>query len=183
MRTRAGCPWTATLSSPFVGLPTAAGNGPGAFEYCVAANRGAARTGTIALAGRSIEIPQPGYDLPPGDCQPTATSLCLLGKQFEIRLAFRVPTVAQGAARSTPRSDSFGYFTFLDPKSPEVLLEMVDGRPVNQHFWLLYGALSNADYVVTATDTTTGDTQFYCNPNGTFRSVGDAVAFPRPAPQ
>ncbi len=122
VRTQAGCPWTATSSTPFIGLLNGAGKGPGAFEYCVAANRGADRSGAIAVAGRSIEIPQPGDDLPPGDCQPTSTSLCLLG------------------------------------------------------------ALSNVDYVVTATDTTTGETQLYCNPSGTFRSVGDAAAFPRPGP-
>ena len=183
VRTQAGCPWTAAASTPFVGLLNATGRGPGAFEYCVAANRGEDRSGEIAIAGRSIEIPQPGDRLPPGGCRATSTSLCLLGRRFEVRVAFRVPGVAQGVAASTPLDDGFGYFTFLDPKSPEILLEMVDGRPASRSFGIFYGALSNADYVVTATDTTTGDTQLYCNPNGTFRSVGDAVAFPRPSPR
>ncbi len=182
VQTQAGCPWTATTSSPFIGLLTAtARTGPGDFDFCMAANRGADRTGTIAITGESIEVFQSGFDLPPGECQATPTSLCLLGKQFEIRLAFRTPAVPKGVGTSKRLNDSSGYFTFFDPKNPEILLKMVDGRPVNDHFWFFYGALSNVGYAVTVTDTTTGEMQLYCNPSGTFRSVGDAAAFPPPS--
>ncbi|HEY2737156.1 MAG TPA: PKD domain-containing protein, partial [Thermoanaerobaculia bacterium] len=124
VQTQAGCPWTATTSSPFVGLLTAtARTGPGDFDYCMAANRGADRTGTITITGESIEIPQSGFDLPPGECQATPTSLCLLGKQFEIRLAFRTSAVPKGVGTSKRLNDSSGYFTFFDPKNPEILVK------------------------------------------------------------
>ncbi len=180
VQTRADCTWTAKTSTPsFVRLLGAAsGQGSGKFDYYVAANRGADRTGVIAIANGSVEIHQPGFNLL-GACQPTVTSLCLLENRFEVRVAFRL-SGNNGVAQSVQLDQSYGYFTFFDPTNPEIVLKMLDGRPVNGHFWLFYGALSNVDYVVTATDTTTGETQFYCNPNGTFKSVGDALAFPSP---
>jgi hypothetical protein len=42
---------------------------------------------------------------------------------------------------------------------------------------VFYGALSNVDYTLTVTDTTTGTVKTYHNPAGQFASVGDTQAF------
>jgi hypothetical protein len=184
VRTPEGCRWTVTTPDPFVRFPAIpTGKGSGSFEYCVAANRGATRYATFEILGADssaeLELSQSGFDPPLEGCQPGATSLCLLGNQFEVRLAFSTSSV-QGAGNSVQLNQRAGYFTFFDSTNPEILLKMIDGRPVNNHFWLFYGALSSVGYVITATDTVTGEAAFYCNPTGTFRSWSDTLAFPRP---
>jgi hypothetical protein len=42
---------------------------------------------------------------------------------------------------------------------------------------VFYGALSNLEYDITVTDTTTGNTKTYHNPLGTTASLADVNAF------
>jgi hypothetical protein len=48
---------------------------------------------------------------------------------------------------------------------------------VNGHFWLFYGALSDVQYTLTVTDTSSGAVRTYTNPAGQFASVADTAAF------
>ena len=59
----------------------------------------------------------------------------------------------------------------------EVVLKVLDGRPVNGKFWVFYGALSNVEYTLTVTDTQTGVEKTYFNPLGRLASVADTGAF------
>ena len=54
---------------------------------------------------------------------------------------------------------------------------MLDGRAVNGHHWVFYGALSNVEYTITVTDHETGEMRPYFNPLGVFGSLGDTEAF------
>jgi len=182
--TQNGCPWQAVASDAFIKFSAAAsGKGSGAFEYCVAANRGAERQGKIEIAaGVMIDVPQAGFDPAPVGCHQNDTTLCLLNGRFEVRAAFRGFSLEHGVGRLRSLSGGSGYVTFFNPANLEVLLKMIDGRTLNDHFWLFYGSLSNVGYVITASDTETGEVNFYCNPTGTFRSVGDTLAFPPPEP-
>ena len=65
----------------------------------------------------------------------------------------------------------------FDSSNVEVILKVLDGRPVNQKFWVFYGALSNVEYTLTVTDTQTGAVKIYKNPSGQFGSVADTGAF------
>lgn len=47
--TGSGCPWTASSDSAWLTISPAAGTGSSALQYVIAANSGAARTGTVAL--------------------------------------------------------------------------------------------------------------------------------------
>jgi hypothetical protein len=42
---------------------------------------------------------------------------------------------------------------------------------------VFYGALSNVEYTITVTDTSTGKTRTYFNPSGQLASVADTAAF------
>jgi len=53
----------------------------------------------------------------------------------------------------------------------------LDGRALNQAFWVFYGALSSVEYTLTVTDTQTGLTRRYVNPSGQLASVGDTNGF------
>ncbi len=58
-----------------------------------------------------------------------------------------------------------GLFWFFDPTNPELLIKVLNGCPINQHFWVYYSAGTNVGLHVTVTDTTTGHTVTYTNPD------------------
>ena len=58
----AGCPWTATTSAAWITITSgASGTGNGTVIYSVAINTGAARTGTLTIAGLSCLVMQAAY--------------------------------------------------------------------------------------------------------------------------
>ena len=71
-----------------------------------------------------------------------------------------------------------GYFWFFDPANVEVIVKVLDGRGVNGHVWVFYGALSNVEYTLTVTDTQTGLATRYFNPLG---PASRASATPTPS--
>jgi hypothetical protein len=70
-----------------------------------------------------------------------------------------------------------GYFWFFRSDNVELVIKVLDGRNVNGHFWVFYGALSDVQYTITVTDTQTGAAKTYTNPSGTLASVADTSAF------
>jgi hypothetical protein len=52
------CAWTAASSVPWITLATGSGSGEANLRYTVAANTGAARTGTLTVAGASVTVSQ-----------------------------------------------------------------------------------------------------------------------------
>jgi hypothetical protein len=82
-----------------------------------------------------------------------------------------------GAGTAVPLTPDSGYFWFFNPANVELAIKVLDGRPVNGHFWVFYGALSNVEYTITVTDTQTGAVRTYRNPAHQFASRGDTAAF------
>src|SRR5262249_39326423 len=82
-----------------------------------------------------------------------------------------------GLAKATPRTDDTASFWFFTSSNVELMLKVLDGRPVNGNYWVFYGALSNVEYTVRVTDTRTGSVRRYANPSGAFASVADTSAF------
>ncbi len=59
--TTSGCSWTAASNQSFVSVTNgASGTGSGTVSYTVAANTGAARNGTITIAGQTFNVQQAG---------------------------------------------------------------------------------------------------------------------------
>jgi hypothetical protein len=54
---------------------------------------------------------------------------------------------------------------------------VLDGRAVNGHFWVFYGALSDVSYTITVTDTVTGISRTYHNDLHQLASRADVTAF------
>jgi ELWxxDGT repeat protein len=69
------------------------------------------------------------------------------------------------------------YFWFFAAGNVETVLKVIDGRSLNGHLWVFYGALSDVQYTLTVTDTATGATRTYDNPAGQFASIADTTAF------
>ena len=110
-------------------------------------------------------------------CQPSPTNLCLNGGRFKVEVTWRTPDGRTGPGRAVSLTPDTGYFWFFDPANVETVIKVLDGRSLNAHFWIFYGALSNVEYTLTVTDTQTGLIRHYFNPVGQFGSVGDTQAF------
>jgi hypothetical protein len=111
-------------------------------------------------------------------CAPDVTTLCLNAGRFQVRVNWSVPSQGtSGAGMAVPLTSDTGYLWFFSSNNVELVIKVVDGRVVNNKFWVFYGALSDVQYTITVTDTQTGATRTYNNPSGTLASVADTAAF------
>ncbi|HEY0781628.1 MAG TPA: ELWxxDGT repeat protein, partial [Thermoanaerobaculia bacterium] len=127
-----------------------------------------------SLSGREL------WALPLGGepaCVPTDTALCLQGGRFRVEATYWDSTGASFSGHTMALSADTGAFWFFDAANLEVAVKVLDGRPIDGHFWVFYGALSDVEYALTVTDTETGLSRVYQNPAGRLASVGDTTAF------
>jgi subtilase family serine protease len=111
-------------------------------------------------------------------CTPDSTSLCLNGGRFRVTASWKNNgTGDSGHGHAVPLTGDTGYFWFFTDNNIELVVKALDGRPVNGKYWLFYGALSDVEYSIDVTDTTTGLTRSYFNPQGRQASVADTSAF------
>ena len=110
-------------------------------------------------------------------CEPSATRLCLQRDRFAVEATWRDFQGNTGVGTAVRLTPDTGYFWFFRETNVEVVLKALDGRALNGHFWVFYGALSNVEYTLTVTDMETGTEVSYPNPSGRFASVGDTLAF------
>ncbi len=80
-----------------------------------------------------------------------------------------------GVGRSLARDTST--FWFFQPSNIELMVKILDGRSINGHFWIFYGALTDVGFTLSIVDSVTGESKSYTNPLGNFASVGDLTAF------
>jgi ELWxxDGT repeat protein len=113
----------------------------------------------------------------PSGCLPSDTRLCLNDGRYKVEATWRTAQGRSGSGKAVPLSLDTGYFWFFDPANVETVVKVLDGRGLNGHAWVFYGALSNVEYTLTVTDTLTGLTRRYFNPQGTLASVGDTQGF------
>jgi lysyl endopeptidase len=125
-------------------------------------------------AGETAVVAPPGAEK--GSCAPGSSTLCLLGRRFAVGMSWMNQFSGQsgaGAARSL--SDLSGLFTFTDPSDVELVVKVV---PFTNEISFYYGSLSNLEWEITVTDTTSGAVKTYSNPAGTYCGGLDADAFP-----
>ncbi len=110
-------------------------------------------------------------------CQAGPSELCLSGGRFALTARWQDFSGNTGTGSAVPLTDETGYFWFFDASNVETVIKVIDGRGLNGHFWVFYGALSDVQYTLTVTDTVTGNVKTYTNPAGQFASVADTTAF------
>lgn len=112
-------------------------------------------------------------------CTPDGTTLCLNSSRFQVRVAWEAPSLGtSGTGKAVKLTSDTGYFWFFTSNNVELMIKVVDGRAVNNRFWVFYGALSDVRYTITVTDTQTTETRTYHNEPGNLASVADTAAFP-----
>jgi hypothetical protein len=111
-------------------------------------------------------------------CEEPETTLCLAGGRFRARVSWRDFQGNTGVGRAVPSTEDTGTFWFFDPGNIELMVKVLDGRSINDSFWVFYGALSSVEFILEVEDSYTGATRSYSNPLGTLASVADISAFP-----
>jgi sugar lactone lactonase YvrE len=131
-------------------------------------------------AGNVAGTPQPSVS--PTPCSAGSDKLCLNGGRFKIEVAARDPrTGNRGPGVSIPQGDLFGYFAIPaltgNPSNPEVFVKVLDGRVINGYFWIFFSGLTDLEYTMTVTDTTTGTVKSYTKAGGSACGAFDTKAF------
>ncbi|HEX6203986.1 MAG TPA: hypothetical protein VF100_13370 [Thermoanaerobaculia bacterium] len=132
--------------------------------------------GAAAAAPGAPRRPAPPLTLAPCAAGPA----CLHGDRFAVEVRWQDFSGNQGIGTVLPLTTDSVWVTFFHPGNPELIVKLLDGTPVNGHFWVFYASLSNVEFTLTLTDRLTGEQAVYGNPSGTFASRGDAAAFPAP---
>jgi hypothetical protein len=113
-----------------------------------------------------------------GNCSPNATTLCLGGRRFRLQATYRTNDGKSGAATAVSLTDDSGYFWFFDRENVELIAKVLNGCGVNGRQWVFAGGLTNVEVELTVTDTVTGATKRYTNPqNRPFDPIQDTGAF------
>ena len=80
-------------------------------------------------------------------CASDGTALCLNGGRFEVKVDWAAPSKGtSGHGVPVPVAGDTGYMWFFSGANIELMIKVLDGRQVNGHFWVFYGALSNVQY-------------------------------------
>ena len=82
-----------------------------------------------------------------------------------------------GTAGAVPLTSDTGAFWFFNDQNLELMVKVLDGRPVNGHWWVLWGGLTNLGYTVRVLDRDTDEVREYTNPTGSQCGGADTTAF------
>jgi hypothetical protein len=134
------------------------------------------RGSTSPVPGAPMLANRPGWVAPESaSCRPGPHRLCLLEGRVAAELTWRNQfNETSGNGRAERLSDLTGSFSFDDPANLEVLLKALD---FGDRILVLWGSLSNLEYSIEVTDTTSGAVNQYHNPAGTYCGGLDEAAF------
>ena len=91
--------------------------------------------------------------------------LCLQDR-FRVTVAWSNPRPPFGSGVGTAAAfagDQSGTFWFFDPANVELIVKVLDGSSLNDHFWVFHGALTDVEYWISVLDTETGRGRTYYN--------------------
>lgn len=101
---------------------------------------------------------------------PNAQTLCIDDvagdKRFQITVSYTTSTTSgtgQPIDLKPVNVDLGGLFWFFNSSNPEMLIKVLNGCPVNNHFWVFYSAGTNVGFHVTVKDSKTGSQKMYSN--------------------
>jgi predicted esterase len=124
---------------------------------------GAVENGFLFLVDKTHPV---GIDGAPG-CMAGPTTLCLGGNRFRVEVSWKDFQGNAGPGTVVPgASDDSGLFWFFGPNNWEMLVKVLDGCAVNGHHWVFAAATTTVEYVLTVTDTATGEVATWHNPPG-----------------
>ena len=129
--------------------------------------------------GHDTEFLEAGAGYLYAACGSDPTILCLHHGRFQVEAEWVDfdDNTGRGAPVAMQSTDS-GILWFFDPNNWEVLVKVLDGCGINQHFWVFAAATTNVGYTLKVTDTATGLARSYTNRLGVASpTVTDTNAF------
>ncbi|MEM7479998.1 MAG: hypothetical protein AAF481_02395 [Acidobacteriota bacterium] len=112
-------------------------------------------------------------------CGSSESVVCLQEGRFKVSVDVQDDISPSGrAATAVPVTSDTGSFWFFSEDNVELLVKVLDGRPVNGNFWVMFGSLSNLPYTVRVRDTLTHIEREFTNPRGRLASRAIVDAFP-----
>ena len=122
-----------------------------------------------------------GGEPPPGSTDPCVadpTTLCLNNDRFKVEVDWRTPQGDEGSGMAEELTPDTGYLWFFNPENIEMVLKVLDGCDINNHYWVFAGGLTNVEVNMTVTDTETGAVREYGNPlEIKFQPIQDTQSF------
>ena len=114
----------------------------------------------------------------PEPCVAGPSTLCLSGGRFKVEVDWQVGD-ASGQAQIVPgSSDDSGLMWFFGSDNWELLIKVLNGCGLNDHFWVFTAATTDLQYELAVTDSWTGYRSTYTNTSGTASpAVTDIEAF------
>jgi len=115
----------------------------------------------------------------PTTCIPNSSMICLLQRRFIVTATaaiggFGVITPGQAGEDSSEA----GFFSFSAAKNAEVIVKVLDGRALNNFYWVVVTPTTTVSYTVTVSDTLNGRIKSYTNPVGAqSATIIDTTAF------
>ena len=132
----------------------------------------------LSLPASEPPAPQAATGTTGGSCTPGAETLCLLDRRLRVEVEWHDQhNGGSGTGKAVPGTDKSGFFWFFNADNLELVVKALDATSVNGHLWVFYGALSDVEYTITVTDTTTGLSVPYHNPPGEICGDADTGAF------
>jgi PKD repeat protein len=146
---------------------------------------------TVAFSGVSSTVDPPSVAATTGSaaapvsagCSGDAATLCLNSSHaFFVSLSARDQRTGKtGPGLAIPQNNIFGYFSIpaltSNPGNPEVFVKVLDGTPVNGHYWVFFGGLTDLEYTITVREISTGHVRTYFKPAGSAAGGFDTSAF------
>ncbi len=113
-----------------------------------------------------------------GECVESSTVRCLNNGRFAVSIRWQDFEGTEGDAIIVDDSDDSSFWWFFTASNWEMMVKVLDGCDINNHFWVFAAAVSNVEYTLTVTDTQTDETQTYFNRLGVSApAITDTEAF------
>lgn len=144
---------------------------------------GSRPTELVAAPDGNIWFSEAGTDqvgrltIPPF-CSAQPSVLCLTGGRFQASVSWFFSSAgSSGTGQAVPLAGSTGAFWFFSSDNLELVVKVIDGRPVNGKFWVFVGGMTSGQWVLEIRDTVTGRIRTYQNVEGNLLSLSDTDAF------
>lgn len=132
-------------------------------------------TATVPTATPEADDTAPGTA---AACQSGPNTLCLGGDRFQLDADWFSAEGTLDNGEAIPIDPYTGSFAFVEGEVSEFAVKMLNGCPVNGHFWVFIGEPSSVNYRLDVVDTRTGEAQVYLNvPGEPARPILDTQAF------
>jgi hypothetical protein len=79
------------------------------------------------------------------------TELFLRDLRFKVEVVWDDPRVGTGRGKAVPFTDESGGFWFFDDDNLEITVKVLDGRAVNNHFWVFLASMTDVGFTLKVT--------------------------------